>query len=100
MNKSCLDCQTSVCCKSYPVFITEEDYDRLPEYAKVRVDLDSINTPDHLYGYITKNPEGYCSLIDMDTMLCSVHTVKPKCCCNYEEGFCITDPYLLKLVEI
>jgi len=112
MGIDCLKCTTSPCCKEYIVEVDKEDYSRLvslgykeylltetekfinkyPEHKGKEKQLDEMHQDLYettgIYATLIKRKDGYCELIDKETMLCSIHEDRPKVCRDYTTNRC------------
>ena len=104
MKADCLKCLNSGCCK-LSIQIDKQEYDNLQPIVKdqfiKRIDLFLEKSP-HLkgleneledmyknnYAEMKKNADGYCPLLNRETMLCSVYEDRPKTCVNYTSDKC------------
>jgi len=101
----CKKCVNSGCCKLV-IEISKQEYNSLS--SKVKKDftkhIDSfLEKSPHLKGFIEKDLEvlyegnyarmnkdkdGYCPLLDRETMLCSVYEERPQVCKSYSNMKC------------
>jgi len=64
----------------------DEFIHRFPKLKDKRKEIDS--NYDKLYAYLPKEKDGYCIMLNRETMLCSVYDNRPKMCMDYELNRC------------
>ncbi len=108
MGVDCLKCVNSGCCK-LEIYVDREEYDSLDKIVKdnftTRTEEFIRNNPkykgkeenfDEMYfsnfATMAKSSDGYCPLLDRETMLCSIYPkprgtdIRPKACQEFEAG--------------
>jgi Fe-S-cluster containining protein len=101
----CKKCVNSGCCK-LKIEVSKQEYNSLSSKVKKEFTkhIDSfLEKSPHLKGFIEKDLEvlyegnyarmnkdkdGYCPLLDRETMLCSVYEERPKICKDYSNDRC------------
>jgi Fe-S-cluster containining protein len=107
MGVDCLKCINSACCK-LTVQVSEQEYkdfkqkglsknflkledefiNKFPEH------IDKVKLLSHLYvdvhATMKKNDDGYCIMLDKETMLCSIYKDRPKVCMDFKNTKCKT----------
>ena len=100
----CKKCVNSGCCKLV-IEVSKEEYNELSEVVKKEFTkhIDSfLEKNPHLkgaakeiegvyhvnYARMNKDKDGYCPLLDRETMLCSVYEERQKICKDYSNDRC------------
>tara|TARA_R110002012_G_scaffold228764_1_gene401245 strand:- start:34 stop:378 length:345 start_codon:yes stop_codon:yes gene_type:complete len=104
MEVDCLKCINSGCCR-LKITIDKKEYESLkpkiknefvkhseiylsknPKYKSKAKILDSMYEDN--YAEMKKADDGYCTLLDRKTMLCSCYEDRPQACKKYENNRC------------
>ena len=65
---------------------TEEFIQKFPKYKGKEDTFDEWHK--EMFAYLKKGEDGYCELLDRETMLCSIYTDRPKVCMDYTTDKC------------
>ena len=107
MDIDCLKCINSACCKEPIAQVDIKEYDRLvdlgyesnmetytdrfiernPRYKDKKDIFDNVYKG--IFAYLKKGDDGYCELLDRETMLCTIYKDRPKVCVDYKTNRCI-----------
>ena len=105
MKVDCLKCMNSGCCK-LAISISKKEYEDLNKEVKKEFvkEIDEFfkESPEFIgileerleeqfkdnYAYMKRSEDGYCTLLDRETMLCSVYEDRPKTCKEYKSNKC------------
>lgn len=105
MGIDCLKCVNSACCK-LKIEVGRKEYDRLiglgyesnmetytdrfiernPRYKDKKDIFDNMHKD--IFAYLKKGDDGYCELLDRETMLCTIYKDRPKACIEYKIKRC------------
>lgn len=105
MGVDCLKCTNSACCK-LTVQVSEKEYSRFkekgldgnflklqdsfankfPEYKHKAESLSHLYVDIH--ATMKKSDDGYCVMLDRETMLCSIYEDRPEVCRAFKNNKC------------